>query len=73
MKKYPFIIVLFFSLSFLPAISIAQHVSITGDGSPPDNSAILDLKGTDGGLLIPRLTFAQRNAIVLPATGLLVY
>lgn len=39
----------------------------------PDPAAILDLSATDKGLLIPRLTTVQRNAIALPATGLLVY
>jgi trimeric autotransporter adhesin len=39
----------------------------------PDNSAILDLTATNKGLLIPRMTTAQRIAIPAPATGLLVY
>jgi collagen type VII alpha len=39
----------------------------------PNNSAILDLTATNKGLLIPRMTTAQRVAIVSPATGLLVY
>ena len=36
------------------------------------NQAVLELNGTKG-LLIPRMTNAQRNAIVNPAEGLLVY
>lgn len=36
-------------------------------------SAILDLQGTDGGFLAPRVTTAQRNAISSPATGLVVF
>jgi len=39
----------------------------------PDRSAILDLTGTDIGLLIPRLTTTQRNAIALPAKSLLIF
>ncbi len=39
----------------------------------PDPSAVFDITSTDKGLLIPRLTTGQRNAIVLPATGLLVF
>lgn len=38
-----------------------------------DNSAILDLTSTTKGFLIPRMTQAQKNAIVTPATGLFVY
>lgn len=39
----------------------------------PDASAILELSASDKGILIPRLSAAQRLAIVNPATGLLVY
>jgi len=51
----------------------AQSVAINGDGSAPDTSAILDIKSTTKGLLIPRMTLQQRNAIVTPAPGLTVY
>ena len=39
----------------------------------PSSGAILDITATDGGLLIPRMTQVQRDAIGSPATGLLVY
>jgi hypothetical protein len=48
------------------------QVAITTDNSAPDNSAMLDVKSTTKGFLAPRMTFAQRNAIVNPATGLMV-
>jgi hypothetical protein len=48
-------------------------VGINNDNSNPDNSAMLDVKSTDKGLLTPRMTEAQRNAIPTPATGLLIY
>lgn len=51
----------------------AQGVAINTDGQQPDPSAMLDVKSTNKGLLIPRMTSAQRNAIVSPAKGLLVY
>ncbi len=53
--------------------SYSQNVAINEDGSSPDNSAMLDISSTDKGLLIPRMTEAQKNAIVQPATGLLIY
>ncbi len=39
----------------------------------PNASAALDVSSTSKGLLIPRLTTAQRDAIVAPATGLMIY
>jgi hypothetical protein len=41
--------------------------------SAPDASALLDIKSTTKGFLMPRMTQAQRDAITSPATGLLVY
>lgn len=51
----------------------AQSVAINNDGSTADPSAILDLKSTNQGVLVPRLTQTQRTAIATPATGLMVY
>lgn len=65
-----------FSLLVLlfPSIQIfGQNVSITDDGSDPDNSAMLEVKSLNRGLLIPRMTRAQRMSIPTPANGLLVY
>lgn len=39
----------------------------------PDASSILDISSTTGGLLLPRMNTAQRNAINSPAVGLLIY
>ncbi len=66
---------LIISLGVLLILSqnVKSQVSINADGTSPDNSAMLDVKSTSQGLLIPRMTMAQRNAIVSPATGLMVY
>lgn len=48
-------------------------VLIDYSGSTRDNSAVLDVRSTDQGVLLPRLTTAQRTAISSPADGLLVY
>ncbi|MBN2778838.1 MAG: tail fiber domain-containing protein [Bacteroidales bacterium] len=53
--------------------SIAQGVAINTDGSVADNSAMLDIKSTNAGILVPRLTQAQRNSISNPATGLMIF
>jgi hypothetical protein len=42
------------------------------DGSP-DASAFLEVQSTTKGFLPPRMTTTQRNAISLPAAGLMVY
>ena len=39
----------------------------------PDPSSALDIQSTNGGILIPRLTQDQRDAIAYPATGLLIF
>jgi hypothetical protein len=57
----------------------AQTNSFPASGSvgigtiTPDASSKLEIKSTTKGLLIPRMTQAQRNAIVSPAAGLTVY
>lgn len=53
--------------------SQSTGVSITADNSAPDNSAMLDIKSTTKGLLIPRMTQAQRTQITNAATGLMVF
>ena len=64
--------ILLFITLFIVIMSYSQ-VGINTDGSDPDESAILDVKSTTLGLLIPRMTEAEKNAITLPATGLLVF
>ncbi|MFZ1800972.1 MAG: T9SS type A sorting domain-containing protein [Chitinophagaceae bacterium] len=39
----------------------------------PDPSALLDMVSTSQGLLMPRLSLKQRNNIVAPANGLMIY
>ena len=51
----------------------SQNVAINGTGAIAAASAMLDISSTTSGLLIPRMTTAERNIIGAPATGLLVY
>lgn len=67
------IVFTFFMLIFLHTTSVGQSISVTEDGSAPNSSAMLDVVSTDKGMLIPRMTAAQRLAIVSPANGLLVF
>jgi hypothetical protein len=72
--------------SFLPAMMIivasqAVHAQNTFPSSgaagigtiTPDASSLLDVTSTAKGVLVPRMTQTQRNAIASPATGLLVF
>jgi hypothetical protein len=52
---------------------ISAQVAISTDGTSPHASAMLHIKGTDKGILIPRMLSSQRMAITSPAVGLLVY
>lgn len=54
-----------------PAFS--QNVAINATGANPHASAALDVSSTNKGLLIPRMTTTERNAISSPARGLMVY
>ncbi|MEM7371997.1 MAG: SBBP repeat-containing protein [Bacteroidota bacterium] len=63
------IIVLFL---FLPHFMQAQ-VGINSSNSDPDPSAMLDVQSTDKGVLMPRMTTAERDAIANPVAGLMIY
>lgn len=66
--RYPVIL-----LCLLPLGAAAQNVGINATGAAPAPSAMLDVASTTAGMLVPRMTAAQRTAIAAPATGLLVY
>lgn len=51
----------------------AGQVLIDAGGTTLDASAALEIDSTTKGLLLPRMTTTQRDAIAAPASGLLVY
>ncbi|MEY3367363.1 MAG: hypothetical protein RI973_518 [Bacteroidota bacterium] len=57
-------------LSGLVATVAAQTVV---GGQIPDSSAMLEVRSTSRGFLLPRLTTEQRNAISKPQTGLMIF
>lgn len=71
MKKTLFLI--FAGTVLVSAITFAQSVAVNNTGNDADNSAILDITSSTKGVLIPRMTSADRSAIVSPANGLLIY
>ena len=69
---YKCFILLGFLLS-IPGLGVFSQTSINTDGSSPDPSAMLDVKSTTKGMLIPRMTIGQRTGIGAAANGLMVY
>ena len=65
--------VLAFIICLVFTVNIQAQVGINSDNSNPDPSAMLDVKSTQKGMLIPRMTTSQRTSISNPATGLLVF
>ncbi|MFN3908166.1 MAG: C1q-like domain-containing protein [Flavobacterium sp.] len=63
----------FLALGLIALNTTAQSVSINTDGSTAHPSALLEVKSENQGVLIPRMTEAQRNLIASPATGLMIY
>jgi hypothetical protein len=63
-----FILVHFF---LLQSINIYAQVGI--GTLIPNASSLLDISSTSKGLLMPRLTTTERNNIILPATGLMIF
>lgn len=62
----------FISLFMIVSYGIkGQAVGI--NTSTPDASAVLDVTSTTGGVLVPRMSSADRYAIAAPADGLLVF
>jgi len=65
---------LFFTIIMMAACYIlTAQVAVTTDGTAPDNSAMLDVKSTSKGLLLPRMTTTERDGISNPAVGLIIY
>ncbi|NUM50865.1 MAG: collagen-like protein [Flavobacteriales bacterium] len=63
----------FFFLFILLATIISAQNNVGIGTNTPDGSAVLDVTSNDKGVLVPRLSTIQINAIPNPATGLLVY
>ncbi|MCK9423473.1 MAG: hypothetical protein M0Q38_12835, partial [Bacteroidales bacterium] len=57
----------------LSTANTEAQIGINTDGTQPGSAAMLDIKSTEKGFLPPRMTKVQRNAIVNPPAGLMVF
>ena len=69
MKKLLFLFAILFGIYS----SANSQVAINNDGTTANTTAILDVKSTSKGMLVPRLTSLQRTGITTPANGLMVF
>jgi hypothetical protein len=65
LKCFLILLVLLLSLRMCAQVGIGTII--------PDTSSILDVSSTSKGLLMPRLTTAERDNVLLPATGLMIF
>jgi len=63
--SFVFILIFFCSFSQITGVGIGT--------STPHSSAILELKDSARGFLPPRMSYSQRNAIVNPTAGLVIW
>lgn len=67
---------IFFALTLSVSFGYSQNVGINTSGDVPDASSMLDIKSTDKGLLIPRVSIPDLSLpgpVTSPANSLLVY
>lgn len=57
----------------LSSLTVNGQVLISNNAGNPDASAMLEITSTMKGLLIPRMTSAERDAITTPATSLMIF
>ena len=62
-----------FTLLAAVLLTATTYAQIGINNENPDASAALDITSTTGGLLVPRMTETQRDAISAAATGLMIY
>jgi uncharacterized protein (TIGR02145 family) len=73
MRKLCKLVIIISSMVLMSVQMYGQNVGIGANTFTPDNSALLELQSTNSGLLLPRMTTAQRDAISNPAQSLLIF
>lgn len=73
MKRNIFYSATIVALTLLLNLQVNAQVAINATGTQPNDCAMLDVASTSKGILIPRMSQAQRDAISNPSSGLLIY
>ncbi|MDC0087065.1 DUF1566 domain-containing protein [Polaribacter sp.] len=63
----------FFTFLVAVVLTATTYAQVGIGTTTPDASAALDITSTTGGLLVPRMTAVQRDAITSPAQGLIIF
>ncbi|MDA9874421.1 DUF1566 domain-containing protein [Flavobacteriaceae bacterium] len=63
----------FFTFLATVLLTATTYAQVGIGTTTPDASAALDITSTTGGLLVPRMTAVQRDAITSPAQGLIIF
>ncbi len=61
------------AIILMASCGLAAQVAINTDGSSANSSAMLDVKSSSKGLLLPRMNTFQMRSIDSPAAGLVVF
>lgn len=72
-SAYQFIVLFLLTVSSVLGYEMKPGPMTIGAFTKPNDSALLDLVSTTKGMLPPRMSEAQRDAIASPATGLIIY
>ncbi len=73
MKQLFCVCALALTMLFAARTSFGQGMSVNTAGTAANASAMLDVASTTKGMLVPRMTAAQKTAIASPATGLMIF
>jgi len=73
MSKIKFLVIIISTMMLINVQMQSQNLGIGPDIFDPDESAGVEMRFTNKGLLIPRMTTAQRDAISDPSQSLLIF
>jgi hypothetical protein len=71
MKRHLLFLFIVINIISINKLAAQAGIAINSDGSAADGSAMLDVKATNKGILIPRI--ASTAAVTTPVNGLLIY